>query len=350
MKQRVRLADVATEAGVSLTTASLVLNERAGSIPRDTQRRVLNAIARLGYHPHASARALVTGRTNRLGIVFNEPESFDSGDNYHTAVLSGIVSAAIRHDQNLLLHTANYQDCRILGSDILGGAADGAILVGRISDDALAHALLDAEFPTVCVSYSIDHPRCIAVDGDNEQGGYEAVRHLLDLGHRRIAFLSPGKVHSWGLERYQGALRAVLENGLDEHALYTYDWEGTPLSTAEWTAGVMNSIVSTVPRPTAAVCCDEVRAVRLLDALAAAGLQVPNDFSVISFNSTAMSAHSQPPMTSVWQPLKLLGETAVDVLVDLIAGDSSSNGIHRVPMRLDVRETCGPPPDVITLR
>src|SRR5262249_32623831 len=156
------------------------------------------------------------GRTNRLGIVFNEPESFGAEDNYYSNVLSGIINRAVNHDHNLLLHTANYQDCRILSSGILGGAADGAILVGRIANDELAYSLLEAEFPTVCVSYAIDHPHCMSVDCDNEQGGYLAVRHLLDLGHRRIAFLYPGQAHSWGLERYQGALHAVREKGLKE--------------------------------------------------------------------------------------------------------------------------------------
>lgn len=344
MKPRVRLADVAAEAGVSLTTASLILNERATSIPVDTRQRVWDAIARLGYHPHASARALVTGRTNRLGIVFNEPDSFGAEDNYYAVILAGIVKRVVRHDRNLLLHTAHYGDWRILSSGILGGAADGAILVGRMAQDELACALLDAEFPTVCVSYSIAHPRCVSVDCDNEQGGYLAVRHLLALGHRRIAILYPGENQSWGAERYQGARRAVQEMGLDESVLSLYNWAVLPLSTTAWTSRVVQTMVSTGSLPTAFVCCDEARAVRLLDALAAAGLQVPGDCSVISFNSTEMSAHAQPPMTSVWQPLRLLGETAVDVLVSLIEKGTIPTSPPRIAMQLDVRASCGPPP------
>src|SRR5262249_31139799 len=115
---------------------------------------------------------------------------------------------------------------------------------------------------------AIPHSRCVSVDCDNEQGSYLAVRHLLDLGHRQIAFLYPGEDHSWGSERHQGARRAIQEMGLEETALSRYEWEGSPLSTAAWTAEVVNAMISTRSLPTAFVCCDEARAVRLLDALA----------------------------------------------------------------------------------
>src|SRR5579859_1532913 len=156
--KRVRIRDVAAEAGVSATTTSFVLNGRDAAIPEVTRQRVLDTARRLGYRPNASARALATGRTHRIGVALNHPYSLTGRPTYHTEVIGGIMSALPHLDYNLLVHSANYQDWHTLHDDILGGAADGVLLVGREAPDPLTFALLEAGFPTVCVNYNVDHP------------------------------------------------------------------------------------------------------------------------------------------------------------------------------------------------
>lgn len=341
VRRRARLSDVAAAAGVSPTTASFVLNAREAAIPATTRRRVMEAAQRLGYHPHASAQALATGKTHRLGIVVNAPESFASRDTYFSEVMGGIVAGAVGHDQNLLLHSARYHDWHRLCSEILGGLCDGVLLVARFANDELTTALLEAEFPTVCVSYRVEHPRCVWVDSDNEQGAYLAVRHLLELGHRRIALFYPGQGVSWGAERYEGAVRALVEAGLGQEALCPYTWTETSLPSAIWVSEAVEYLLRQPVRPTAVVCCEEARSAMLLEALPAAGLRVPAECALVSFNSTELSGRSRPPMTSVWQPLRQIGETAVDMLIERVEERPMETTGRRFAMQLDVRQSCG---------
>src|SRR5689334_8683381 len=101
------MVDVATAAGVSRTTASFVLNGRDAGIPAETRQRVMRAAHSLGYYRNASALALVTGRTNRIGVVLNDPERFLTRDTYFLNILAGITAGALSHDRNLQLHSCH---------------------------------------------------------------------------------------------------------------------------------------------------------------------------------------------------------------------------------------------------
>ncbi|HEV2472756.1 MAG TPA: substrate-binding domain-containing protein, partial [Chthonomonadales bacterium] len=212
---------------------------------------------------------------------------------------------------------------------------------GRFANDDLTPALLDAGVPTVCLSFLIDHPRCCSVDCDNEQGGYTAVRHLINLGHKRIAFLYPGYGVSWGKERHLGALRAMAEAGLSSRNLICYDWAETSLPSRLWVESALEFLRTLKPRPTALVCCDESRAQGLVEALPQVGMRAPDDLAVVGFNSTEISARCRPPLTSVHQPLEEIGAAAVGLLIRRIQGEQSEERCLRFAMRMDVRDSCG---------
>jgi DNA-binding LacI/PurR family transcriptional regulator len=333
------MIDVARAAGVSRTTASFVLNGRDASIPPETRERVRLAAERMGYRPHDGALALATGTTHRIGILLNEPDSFNAADPYFINTLRGVTVGALRHDYNLLLYSAHYPDYRSLCDGLLSGAADGVLLIGRYSDDRLTPALLDSGLPCVCVSFHIDHPRCYSVDCDNEAGSRMAVEHLLQLGHRQIIICHPGDDVSWGRERLSGAQQAMRSAGLPAKNLRTFPWSETHAPSFEWVKQVAEFVRTAMPRPTAIFCCDEWRAQKLCEYLPKIGLRVPGDVAMISYNSTEASVRSHPPISSVWQPLADIGEAAVGMLVRLIAGLSLEQHIQRFPVRLDVRES-----------
>jgi LacI family transcriptional regulator len=334
------MIDVAKEAGVSRTTASFVLNDKEAGIPEETRQRVLDAAERLNYRPHAGAQALATGRTNRIGLVLIDPVCFRQGDGYFTSIVNGIVEGAVRNDRNLLFHSAHYPDVKSLEVDILNGSTDGVLLVGRSEEDELTRSLLDAGFPVVCLSYRLNREDCWSVDCDNEQGGALAVRHLLSLGHRRIAFFGPHGA-SWGDARYAGARAALADAGLSEDCLYSFGWSesATPEEKRDWIRSAGEFLRTEKPRPTALMCSDEARARSLVEALPSCGIEVPRDLAVVSFNSTDMSARTRPSLTSVWQPLQEIGVAAVDRLVQRIAGEAPEPRALLFPMRLDVRES-----------
>lgn len=336
---RVRMSDVARVAGVSRTTASFVLNGRDWSIPAETRDRVRRVAQEMGYRPNAAALALATGTTHRIGILLNEPESFNTSDPYFINVLKGITVGALRHDYNLLLYSAHYPNFEALSNGLLSGSADGVLLVGRYSDDRLTPALLDAGLPCVCISYHIDHPGCYAVDCDNRGGAQMALDHLIERGHRQFCFCYPGDNVSWGRERLEGAQEALRAAGIPAGNLRIFTWSETHPPSLTWIEEALEFIQSATPQATAVICCDEWRAQSLCEALPQIGLRVPEDVAMISFNSTEASARCHPPLTSVWQPLDQIGEAAVNVLVDLIAGRLPEHQILRLPMRLDARDS-----------
>jgi DNA-binding LacI/PurR family transcriptional regulator len=343
--QRVKMSDVAEAAGVSRTTASFVLNNKEANIPAETQLRVRQAAQRLGYRPHAVARALATGRTNRIGLVLIQSLCFRPGDGYFAGIISGILDGAVRNGQDLLLHSARYPDLHSLHMDVLNGSTDGVLLVGRQADDPLTMMLLDSGFPLVCISYRVDRDDCWSVDCDNFQGGKLAMEHLLSLGHRQIAFFYPQGT-SWGDARIAGARLALANAGLPDDCLHPMHWhEDTPIEERyEWITAASAFLRSEKPRPTALICSDEARVRGIVEVLPKHGIEVPRDLAVVSFNSTEMSARTRPALTSVWQPLNQIGNAAVDLLNERIAGLAPEPRVMQFPMRLEVRESSAPRP------
>lgn len=330
--RRVRIQDVAEAAGVSPTTVSLVFNGRAHSIPEATKRLVREVALQIGYRPHATARALATGRTQRIGVILNTPDSLVYQSAYHTPILSSILAALPKHNYNMVLHSAHFPDWQTQAADICSGLADGAILIGREGKDPLTITLLEAGFPIICVSYNVDHPACYSVDCDNEQGIQLALSHFLSLGRRRIFYVIPQTDSSWVQERKCSAMQFAQEHPRVE--LFLADWP--PLkddSPQKW-----RDCLAVCPfQPNAILFDSENLGRHFVETAIQMGVRIPEDIAVITVNSTEISASSHPPITSVWQPLAQIGAAAVERLVALIEGKPPAERIFRFPMRLDVR-------------
>ncbi len=332
MKPRISSHDVARKAGVSQSTVSLVLNGREDArIPEATRQRVLEAARALNYSRNAAARALVTGKTHRIGVLPIHPRSFLDHGSYYGNLITGIIAGALRFNYNLLLHSSFHPDWRGLYEDIMSGSADGVLLIGRPPQDELTLALLEARYPTVCVSYHPEAQEYHAVDCDNVTGGYLATKHLLELGHRYLLFEDAIPASSWITERRQGMLQALEEFGLDaSHGILL----SSPIYQFE---PILEYLRREENPPTALLFSDEYGTQSVAEMLPQHGFRVPDDVSVISFNSTDLSERSRPPLTSVNQPLGDIGEGAVEMLIALVEGQDIPSGVRRFPMHLDVR-------------
>jgi DNA-binding LacI/PurR family transcriptional regulator len=342
MKKRASSIDVARLAGVSQSTVSLVLNGRMDArISDETRARVFEAARQLGYTRNALAHALKTGRTNRIAIVANSPYCFQDRDAYYRDVLAGIARGALAGSVNLLLISARYPLWQSLYAELLGGSADGVLLIGHYQEDALTLALLEAQFPTVCISYHVNHPRCYSVDCDNVAGGYLAVKHLLELGHRHIGIFHADESSSWIEERWEGACRAVAEAGLPEETLCRagFGVKGEE-EDARWTGRVADWFRSCSPALSALALFGEWEAQALVEELPSFGLRVPDDVSIVTFNSTSVSERARPPLTAIWQPLSTIGETALEMILQLVRGETPAEPMRRFPVRLDIRASC----------
>jgi DNA-binding LacI/PurR family transcriptional regulator len=291
----VGVRDVARHAGVSTQTVSRVINAHPG-IRDETRRRVLDAMATLGYRVNNAARALGTRRTRTLGVIASDATLYGP-----SAAIAALEAAARR--AGLWIATA-YADAAVEASvdealqHLLAQGVDGIILVAPHARtvDALEARVLDV--PVVAMHSGAGAERQTA-------GAALAVAHLAALGHRRIARL--GGPPEWLEERSRAAGfdGAIAEHGLAVAGAWAGDWSA---AAGERTAAEVARTVRSPDGPTAVVVANDQMALGLVAGLAAAGIRVPDDVSVTGFDDNPDAAFYRPALTTV--RLDLAGEAA----------------------------------------
>ena len=336
-RRQARSLDVARLAGVSRTTVSFVLNDVPGvKITEETRQRVLNAARELDYYPTAAARSLASGKTKRIALVLGEGQKRLSADAFLPAFLQGITASVHRRGYLLVLQMAeDVPSHEAYARLIREQQVDGLILSGPRADDPLLAELAEDEFPLIL------HGRlgsCVmpCVDVDNQAGAYQAVTHLIELGHRRIGFVSNAPLsYSGAQDRFAGYKQALADNALslEEDLVRTAAF----LPAAGQTA--MEELLALPQRPTAVFAASDVVAIGVMSAIQAAGLEIPDDIAVVGFDDIFLAAHTQPPLTTVRVPAYGLGWTAAEMLISLIEGEETSSVI--LETELVIRDSCG---------
>ena len=334
------IKDIARECGVSANTVSCVLNNKPGEVSGKTRDRVLEVVRRLGYRPNAAARRMVGKRTNTIGIADRYSET-GLINPYKAQVLEPLVHAARRGRWDVLYYSGhvNEQDGF---PGFLDGRCDGLIcFTGGIAQEEV-EAILKTELPVVFIGETQgsppEHPKAV-IDVDNVTGAYLAVRYLISLGHRRIAMME-GKGVSGDADRVIGYRQALVEGGLPagEALLYpTEAWEG-----AGYAQGIEVLSLPPAERPTAVFCFNDDLAFGLLRAARECKVRVPEDLSVVGFDDTFPAATSSPPLTTVRQPLALIGRHAAEMLIRIIEGRLPRDAREIVPPELVIRSTAAP--------
>ena len=342
------IEEVAARAGVSPTTVSRVLNNAAVQIAAGTRERVERAARELRYQPSAVARALVRRQTGALGVVLPPTSEPPLRNPFFSALLGGVLEAATLRHRNVMVFTSQTgeeaQRSRSL-AHMRDGRCDGLIVFYQPSDNDILPTLLSSHVPCVLVSDWRDDPRLPCVDVQNEAATYGAADYLLELGHRRIAFLATEWHGLFSQQRVDGYHRALRERGLPGRAglLVTglRSWDvPTIFSRVEELMRLPDA-----QRPTALMCPSDDIAAACLAALARLGRRVPEDVSVTGFNDDDNARRQHPALTTVRQPYLQLGEAALDLLLERIAGgDEAPARKLRLPTELVVRGSTGPPP------
>lgn len=330
---RVTIREVAAHAGVSVATVSKVLNERYG-VSATTMERVRGVIAELGYESSLVARSLRNLRTNVIGILVSDIEPFSA------ELLKGTARAIRGTGYELVVYSAG-------GGDGVGQVGWESRYLSRLSGTLIDGAIIVT--PTVLApSYG---PPVVAVDphaggedvptvySDNRRGAELATEHLLALGHRRIGFLAGRPDLESSRRREEGYRAALAAAGIPaDPALIRggdYD-EDVAVHAAE-------ALLDRPDRPTAVFASNDTSAIVTMDVAATLGLRVPDDLSVVGYDNVPESALVEPALTTIEQPIQLMGERAVEILVDLLAGREPPATHVRLPTRLVVRRTCAPP-------
>jgi LacI family transcriptional regulator len=333
---RILLADVATRAGVSMMTVSRVLNNRPG-VSAATRERVLEAAHAAGYVPHAPARGLASGRTGMLGLVFA-----NLLDTYYAEILQGAVVESEAHGRRLVLHLTGTSDAREIAqvATLLGGSVDGLILVLPRAADYYINTIAQRRFPCVLVDHrTLDTP-LPAIRSANHAGGEAGTRHLLDLGHRRIGFVTGDMAYGCSEERLAGYRAALAERGITPDERYVQEGDWTPAS--GWRAAEV--LLRLDPRPTAIFASNDLQALGVYEAAHDAGLCVPEQLSVVGFDDRLEARQAYPRMTTVRQPLTAMGGRAVEMVLAQAAGQPLAELVVELPTELVVRASTAAPP------
>jgi len=336
----VTLKDVARVAGVSKMTVSNVLNGRSGQVSEETSRRVMEAVKKLRYEGNAAARALSAAKSGIVVFVYPGPDSkqFGFGNPHDSLLLHAIeqrISGAGRH----LMVRSSANDVSTTARAIGSWNAEGAIFYGVLADEV---PKLRASHNVPMVFVDAVGPEPTATVGiDDKLGGYLSTKHLLDAGHRRIAFVGPLDPRRQVVQdRCAGFEQAMAEVPGAVAATFYSDTEFT---FARQTA---DQVLTDQRAFTAAVATADTIAVGLMRAVQGQGLNVPRDFSVIGFDDIFLAEMVSPPLTSVRQDVLEKGRRAADLLLSQLANGQTTEHVILTP-RLTVRESVAPPPDAV---
>ena len=327
------MRDVAERAGVSITSVSHVINETR-PVSDELRQRVLDAMDELGYQPNRLARSLRRGRTRTIGLIIP-----DSANPFFAEVARGIEDTSFEHDYNVILCNSEGSPAkeRMYVDVLTAKQVDGILFVaGEVIPERI-EKLLARETPVVVVDREVPGLDIDTVLTDNAKGGYLATRHLVELGHRRIACIAGPSTATPSAARVDGYVEALGEVGLerDNDLICRGDFQyGGGYRMAQELLGL-------VPQPTAIFACNDLMAVGALRAAAERGLEVPEDLSIVGFDDVQLASYTIPPLTTIAQPKYEIGTTAAEMLLSHIK-DSKSEGERRVlPTRLVVRKSTG---------
>jgi LacI family repressor for deo operon, udp, cdd, tsx, nupC, and nupG len=339
-RRRITSYDVARRAGVSQTTVSLVLNRvAAANISDETRRRVVAAAEQLGYIPDAAAQALVRGRTRIIGVVVTTLD-----DPFIGALVQAIESAA--HDRGYVVILTSYNDIperEIAAAEMLQSRRVDGVIVTSSRTGALYGGRLEQPRPPVVLINSLaqrsDGP-FFSVGVDNRHGGYMATSHLIQKGHRRIAYVASPPDRNDNTERMAGYRQALAE------ALIPLDPSLLVPGTGDIPGGqqALPVLMSRGEPPSAVFCYNDMTAIGLIDAARRMGLSIPQELAVVGFDDIAFAQLCHPSLTTIAQPIAELGRRAVERMLVLLSEDAHSAAPGRnvtIEGQLVVRESSG---------
>lgn len=340
MSERIRstgatMKEVALAAGVSVSAVCKVLHGKGKSIRISDQkaRHIREVADNLKYHPNALARSLRLSKTHTVGLIFENFGSIAAGPLYYVHLLDGIASELFRNHYRLTImpEISTASAAQILND----GRLDGVIWCKMPRDLALHQDLVERTVPIVALNAPPPEgsPLLNFISCDNEGGVELAIRHLHDLGHRRILFaLERGEVDTPDAQsRLAGFRKAMaafdLPCGEEDVVCWTTD------------ANELKPWLEPKPPHTAILAWNERLGGEILARAQELGCRVPDDLSVVGFDSTNYCNSTIPKLTAVSQPVSAMAQTAARLLLDLIEGNATDRHFKTFPCALDIRES-----------
>ncbi len=336
MHSRPTIQDVARRAGVSRQTVSRVLNNK-GEVRPETRERVLAAIEELNYRPNAVARSMVRGHTCTLGCIAPSLTDFT-----FASIIEGAQAEARRLGYFILTGSApTEQAVESLLEEFLHRQVDGLMVFNPYADGRFRYLLplIENGTPVVYLGNTSRGEPVSSVRCDDPDGGFQATRYLLELGHTAIATITGPPNEECVGDRLNGYRRTLEENGLsvDDRRIVSGDWSA--LSGYRATRSLLEAGVPF----TAIFAQNDQMAIGAIRALREAGLQVPRDVSVIGFDDIPLASYFDPPLTTLRQPMAELGEQAARLLISALRQSTPILEQLLLPACVVERASCAAP-------
>ena len=327
------IKDVARAAGVSVATVSRVCNS-SPLVKEETRQHVGEVAARLGYSPHGAARSLITSRTSTIGVLL--PDLYGE---FFSEVIRGIEQTAQHHGYHLLV-SSSHDGRPALEAALrsMRGRVDGLIVMWPEMDADIAVRNLPAGFPVVLLNSPASAGAFDVITIANFDGARAMVRHLLELGHKRIAIIKGAEGNVDAAERLRGYRAALAEGGVvaspELEVAGDFNEESGFRATTE--------LMLCEARPSAIFAANDAMAVGALSALRESGLRVPDDVALAGFDDIPMARYMDPPLSSVHVDISALGEHATRrLLAAMRETEKHEHCSETLPTTLVVRRSCG---------
>lgn len=332
-RKSITLAEVAHAAQVSPMTASRAINNRSG-VSGETRQHVLKVAADLGYVVNRAAQKLSGGRSHIIGVIATGLETEFTG-----SLLAAISEAAWQAGYETLVYFHVDREKRPSGGvmQMLRQISDGVISVLPLEFGYLGE-IASINIPVITIDHRGEHAEFPSIATDCYAGARAAIRHLIDLGHRRIAYIAGDERLASARDRHHAYVDTIAQHGLDN------DPELVVAGDFTQNCGFvgMQRLLALAAPPSAVFCANDVTAFGAVAAIREAGLRVPDDVSVIGFDDIPSAAQFYPPLTTVRQPLQQIGRSAVNSLLALIAGIEPASPQVTLPTDLVVRTSTAP--------
>lgn len=308
----VTIKDIARAAGVSHPTVSRALNNHPG-ISEATRTRIKQLAAQMGYVPNVAARGLKTNRTRALGVIMRQID-----DPFWSEVLDGVDSVLHPAGYSLFIastHMERQREREVVQAMVQRGV-DGVILLAPQFSEEQSHLLKTYGLPMAMVNNEGAGECQYLIYNDDEYGIGLVMKHLIELGHRKIAYLGNRLGGTTNSDRLAGFRKVLQESGLNiEERFIFHTMAGNPSGGREGA----NYLLSLDELPTAIVCYNDFLAAGVYNALYERGLKIPEDISVAGFDNIPIAAYLTPPLTTVHQYKFEMGEGAAKMMLEMLA-------------------------------
>lgn len=333
--REITIIDVADVAGVSYATVSRVLNNKEHVTP-EKRERVLRAMAQLGYVANTQARSLAGGASHVIGLMVNYLSSA-----YVVEIMRGVDKALQANQYDLVLYSTHTQKTResTYVTRLTHHLADGLLLILPQQTQTYLDALRKRRFPHVLVDYLSDGADAPSVATTNVRGAYDAVTYLLQLGHRRIGFITGDLQTGCAQQRLEGYKAALKDYGVVEEPEFIREgmfFQPEGYQCTHQLLGLSNP-------PTAIFASNDSMAFGVMEAARERGLRLPEDLSIVGFDDIPQAVHVHPQLTTVHQPLEEMGERAAFLLLHYLKNPDAAIEHIELPTTLIRRESCQAP-------